>query len=65
MSYSIETDNGHVFLTDTHIVDALDWILDCEDLDWILDVDDLTDREIVHGIARHFDGGWSAFLASY
>ena len=63
MSYSIETDNGHVFLTDTHIVDALDWILDCEWAD--IDVDELTDREIINGISRHFDGGWAAFLASY
>ena len=64
MTYSIQTETGHVFLTATNIQDARDWAADCEWSD-VSDVNELTDREIVAGIAQHFDGGWDGFLASY
>jgi hypothetical protein len=65
-AYSVDTDNGHTFLTKQMIEDARDWVSECEWAD--MDDDDLselTDKQIIQGITRHFDGGWSGFLASY
>ena len=66
MTYSVDTDNGHIFLTAEHIQDAKEWMMDCywSDMDED-DIADLSDGEVVRGVSRHFDGGWNAFLASY
>jgi hypothetical protein len=67
MTYSIQTKNGHLFLTAENIQDAKDWARDCtwSDMESDDSFNDLTDPEIIYGIARHFDGGWDGFLASY
>ena len=74
--YSITNYNGvfhvdgpgldDVIITAEHIQDAKEWMIDCEwsDMDED-DIADLSDGEVVRGVSRHFDGGWSAFLASY
>ncbi len=44
--------------TDLLITEALEWLEDCfEDLPA-----DLTNKEIINGIQRHYEGGWTAFV---
>ena len=42
--------------------EARDWIADCA---WQDDADALaalTDQQVIHGINRHYAGGWDAFV---
>lgn len=41
------------------IAAAREWAEDCT---WKDDPRDASDAEIVHGINRHYDGGWDGFL---
>ena len=61
MTYSIQTETGHVFLTATNIEDARVWV--ASQLGLPPGAFRLTDREIINGIAKHFNGGWGAFSA--
>lgn len=46
-------------MTKEQILEAFGWLVDCFD-----DVPaDITDSEVIHGVARHYDGGVTAFLA--
>jgi hypothetical protein len=46
--------------TDNQILEAREWLADCfEDMP-----DPLTTGEVVRAINRHYDGGWSTFLAN-
>jgi hypothetical protein len=50
-------------ISDAMLGEMRAWIADCawKDAD---DLATLTDREVVQGVARHYDGGVQAFLAS-
>lgn len=52
-------------VTMSQLKEARDWILDCvwADLNES-DVAELTGEQIVKGIQRHYEGGWSAFVAT-
>jgi hypothetical protein len=44
--------------------EARRWIADCAWADLGPDaIDEITDAEVLAGVERHYDGGWSAFLA--
>ena len=46
--------------TSGELTEARSWIADCQ---WSDDTSGLTDAEVTRGIARHYDGGWPAFIA--
>jgi hypothetical protein len=57
---------GHIFLTAQHIQDAREWLADLDFPDIAPEeFASMPDRQIVHGVARHFDGGWAGFLETY
>lgn len=43
------------------VAEARSWAADCgwRDQEYL---DDYSDEEIVAGVARHYDGGWSGFI---
>ena len=51
-------------LTTTQILEARDWIADCEwgDLDDPTTIADLSDTEVIQGIKRHYAGGIPQFI---
>lgn len=50
-------------LSEREIAAAREWIAQCVWADLDPDeVDDLTDRDVIVGIERHYEGGWPAFL---
>jgi hypothetical protein len=53
-------------LTPQQLLEAKNWIKDCCPwLDLQADqVDEMTDREVIAGIKRHYDGGIKAFSAA-
>ena len=51
-------------LTKAQVIEARAWIRDCSWLDQAEDLEDLTDKEVRRGIDRHYDGGWTQFLAN-
>lgn len=63
MTYSIQTNTGHVFLTATNIDDARTWITYTWNAEEAFRINPLTDREVVNVIAKYYDSGWDAFLA--
>jgi hypothetical protein len=44
--------------------EAQSWIRDCSWLDRAEDLEDLTDEGVRRGIDRHYEGGWTQFLAN-
>jgi len=48
---------------------AREWVKDCAgsftDIETEEDVDALTEAQVIRGIARHFDGGLPAFVATF
>jgi hypothetical protein len=51
-------------VTQAQINEARSWIRDCSWLDEAEDLEDLTDEEVRQGIDRHYDGGWTQFIAN-
>jgi hypothetical protein len=51
-------------VTKAQINEARSWIRDCSWLDKAEDLKDLTDEEVRRGIDRHYDGGWTQFIAN-
>ena len=64
--YITDLRHGINFLTieSHHIEEARDHIADCQWADLEdNDIKNLTDREIINGISKHYQGGWPQFLA--
>jgi hypothetical protein len=51
-------------VTKAQMNEARIWIRDCSWLDVAEDLEDLTDEEVRRGIDRHYEGGWTQFLAN-
>jgi hypothetical protein len=51
-------------VTEAQIKEAKAWICDCSWLDEAEDLKDLTDEEVRRGIDRHYEGGWTQFIAN-
>ena len=51
-------------VTEAQINEARTWIRDCSWLDEAEDLEGLTDKEVTRGIDRHYEGGWTQFLAN-
>lgn len=49
-----------IVATPVQVADARAWAADCT---WADDTESLPDAAIVRGVARHYDGGWAAFVA--
>jgi hypothetical protein len=47
-----------------HLIAAREWISDCRWREEPEDLADLTDAEVIRGIDRHCQGGWSGFCLS-
>mgnify|MGYP005832819191 CR=1 FL=1 len=57
--YSTIEEGEIVWIRKSDVLEARDWIADCE---WNDDTDGSTDIEVVRGITRHYSGGWTQFL---
>jgi hypothetical protein len=51
-------------VTKAQIIEAQAWIRDCSWRDEAEDLEDLTDEEVMQGIDRHYEGGWTQFIAN-
>jgi hypothetical protein len=51
-------------VTKAQIIEAQAWIRDCSWRDETEDLEDLTDEEVRRGIDRHYEGGWTQFIAN-
>lgn len=57
------TFGGLDFPTPSMLTEARSWIADCVWGDMEPDdIAELTDDEIIRGVARHYYGGWEAFI---
>lgn len=51
-----------LFITTQHIEYMREWVSDCLWIESEDEIDEMTDKQIIMGVAKHFDGGLPSFL---